>query len=201
MWNTDRKATFLKIIGAFEVAAALLEPVVQAADPELFEPDSELPADLEPVAPDFAGDVVDPEPISSDTLWPDDYDEAQVLHIMRTRSGFESEFITDTQMLELLGFEDYQDADLQNWMMNKLGVLVAKGDVTVGEFVLALQYVLENLKSRQRKLGRCKRRHSNSMRCTDYRHLMIKGGCSLSIWCITIHNRTLSLSMQLATTQ
>ena len=29
-------------------------------------------------------------------------------------------------------------------MMNKLGVLVAKGDVTVDEFVLALQYVLEN---------------------------------------------------------
>ena len=28
--------------------------------------------------------------------------------------------------------------------MTKLGVLVARGDVTVDEFVLALQYVLEN---------------------------------------------------------
>ena len=75
-------------------------------------------------------------------LWPDDYDEAQTLHIIRMWSGFESEFITDTQMLELLGLEDYQDVDLPSWMMTELGVLVAKGDVTVDEFMLALQYML-----------------------------------------------------------
>ena len=142
MWNTDRKAAFIKIIDAFGVAAALLEPVVQAADPEPLEPDSVLPADPEPVAPDLAGDVVDPEPVSSDMLWPDDYDEAQTLHIIRMWSGFESEFITDTQMLDLLGLEDYQDVDLPSWMMTELGVLVAKGDVTVDEFMLALQYML-----------------------------------------------------------
>ena len=143
MWNTDRKATFIKIIDAFEVAAALLEPVVQAADPEPLEPDSELPADPEPVAPDLAGDAADPEPVSSDVLWPaDDYDEAQVLTLIRMWSGFESEMITDTQLLELLGLEGYQDVDLPDWMMTELGVLVAKGDVTVGEFVLALQYML-----------------------------------------------------------
>ena len=146
MWNTDRKATFIKIIDAIGVAAALLEPVVQAADPEPLEPDSELPADPEPVVPDLAGDAADPEPVSSDVLWPaDDYDEAQVLTLIRMWSGFESEMITDTQLLELLGLEDYQDVDLPDWMMTELGVLVAKGDVTVGEFVLALQYVLENL--------------------------------------------------------
>ena len=96
------------------------------------------------MAPDLAGDVVDPEPVPADTLWPDDYDEAQVLHIIRMWSGFESEFITDTQMLELLGLENYQDVDLPDWMMTELGVLVAKGDVTTDEFLLALQYVLEN---------------------------------------------------------
>ena len=145
MWDTDRKATFIKIIDALEVTAAavLLEPEVHAADPEPLEPDSELPADPEPVTPDFADDAADPEPISSDTLWSDDYDEAQVLHIIRMWSGFESEIITDTQLLELLGLEDYQDVDLPDWMMTQLGVLVAKGDVTVGEFVVALTYVLE----------------------------------------------------------
>ena len=143
MWNTDRKATFIKIIDAFEVAAALLEPVVQAADPEPLEPDSVLPADPEPVAPDFADDAADPEPVPADTLWPDDYDEAQVLHTIRMWSGFESESITDDQLLTSLGF-DYPDADMPDWMMTQLGVLVAKGDVTVGEFVLALQYVLEH---------------------------------------------------------
>ena len=145
MWNTDRKALFVKIIDAIEVVAAPLEPVMQAADPEPLEPDSELPADPEPVAPDFADDAADPEPISSDTLWSDDYDEAQVLHIIRMWSGFESEFITDTQLLELLGLEDYQDVDLPDWMMTELGVLVAKGDVTVEEFRTALVYMLEML--------------------------------------------------------
>ena len=143
-WNTDRKAVFVKIIDAFEVVAALLEPVVQAADPEPLEPDSVLPADPEPVSPDFADDAADPEPVPTDALWPaDDYDEAQVLTLVRTWSGFESEMITDTQLLELLGLEGYQDADLPDWMMTELGVLVARGDVTVDEFMLALQYVLE----------------------------------------------------------
>ena len=145
MWNTDRKATFIKIIDAIGVAAALLEPVVQAADPEPLEPDSELPADPEPVAPDLAGDVVDPEPVPYDILGPDDYDEAQVLHIIRMWSGFESEMITDTQLLELLGLEGYRGVDLPDWMITELGVLAAKGDVATDEFLLALQYVLENL--------------------------------------------------------
>ena len=39
---------------------------------------------------------VDPEPVPADTLWPDDYDEAQVLQLIRMWSGFESEMITDT---------------------------------------------------------------------------------------------------------
>ena len=115
MWNTDRKATFIKIIDVFEVTASP-EPEMQAADPE---------------------------PVSSDTLWPDDYDEAQVLHIIRMWSGFEPKFITDAQLPASLGF-DYPDADVPDWMMTELGVLAAKGDVMVVEIVLALQYVLEN---------------------------------------------------------
>ena len=63
-----------------------------------------------------------PEPVPSDVLWPtDDYDEAQVLTLIRMWSGFESEMITDTQLLELLGLEGYQDVDLPDWMMTELG--------------------------------------------------------------------------------
>ena len=51
--------------------------------------------------------------------------------------------ITDTQLLASLGF-DYSEADMPRWMMTELGVLVARGDITVDEFLLALQYVLEN---------------------------------------------------------
>ena len=140
MWNEDRRSQLIRILDAFEVAAPQ-EPEMQAADPEPAVPGSELPADPEPLEPDSVLPA-DPEPVPADTLWSDDYDEAQVLHTIRMWSGFESEFITDTQLLELLGLEGYQDVDLPDWMMTELGVLVAKGDVTVGEFVLALQYVL-----------------------------------------------------------
>ena len=127
IWNTDVKVAFIKIIDAFEVVASP-ESVVQAADSE-------------PVAQDFTDDAADPA--SSDTLWPDDYDDVQVLTLIRMWSGFELDFITDVQLLTSLGF-DYPDASIPNWMMTELGVLVANGDVTVGEFMLALQYMLEN---------------------------------------------------------
>ena len=57
--------------------------------------------------------------------------------------GVEPESITDAQLLASLGL-DYPDVDIPNWVMTKLGVLIAKGDVTVDEFMLALQYVLEH---------------------------------------------------------
>ena len=145
MWNTDREALFVKIIDALEVVAASPESAMQAADPEPLEPDSVLPADPEPVTPDFADDAADPEPVPYDILGPDDYDDTQILQIIRMWSGFESESITDEQLLELLGLDDHQGADIPNWMMTELGVLVAKGTVTVDEFLVALQYVLEHV--------------------------------------------------------
>ena len=74
---------------------------------------------------------------------PGDYDEAQALSLIRMWSGFEPELIIGAQLPASLGL-DYPDADMPSWMMTELGVLVAKGDVTVGEFLVALQYMLEN---------------------------------------------------------
>ena len=59
-------------------------------------------------------------------------------------SSFESEMITDAQLIELLGLDGYLGADLPDWTMTELGVLAVKGDITVKEFLVALQYVLEN---------------------------------------------------------
>ena len=132
IWNEDRRYTSIRVFDALNIT-----PGTEMV------PDSVLPADPEPVSPDFADDAADPESVPADALWPaDDYDEAQVLTLVRMWSGFESEMITDTQLLELLGLEGYQDVDLPDWMMTELGVLVARGDVTVDEFLLALQYVL-----------------------------------------------------------
>ena len=138
IWNEDRRYTSIRVFDALNITPG----TEMLPDPEPVESDSGLPADPEPVAPGFEDDAVDPEYTSSDTPWPDDYDDAQVLTLIRMWSGFEAESITDAQLLELLGLEDYQDVDLPDWMMTELGVLVAKGDVTVGQFVLALQYML-----------------------------------------------------------
>ena len=143
MWNEDRRSQLIRILDALDVVAAPQEPEVQAADPE---PGLGLPADPEPVTPDLADDASDPEHVSPDMLWPDDYDETQVLQLIRMWSGFEPEMITDEQLLSSLGLDgDYPDADIPDWMMTDLGVLVSKGDVTVGEFLLALQYVLTHV--------------------------------------------------------
>ena len=141
IWNEDRRYTSIRMFNALDITSG----TETLPDPEPVESDSGLPADPESVAPGFEDDAVDSEYTSSDTPWPDDYDDAQVLTLIRMWSGFESEMITDTQLLELLGLEGYRGVDLQDWMMTELGVLVARGDVTVGEFVLALQYVLENI--------------------------------------------------------
>ena len=68
-------------------------------------------------------------------------DEITLLSI-RMWSGFESESITDSQLLVSLEL-DYPGADIPEWVMTELGVLVAKGEVTVDEFRTALEYVLE----------------------------------------------------------
>ena len=145
LWDTDRRSTILRMIDALDVVETLPppppEPDVLPADPEPTVPDSELPADPEPTVPDSELPA-DPEPVPRDTPWPDDYDDAQVLTLIRMWSGFEAESITDAQLIDALGLTDHLRSDLPDWMMTELGVLVARGDVTVGEFVLALQYVL-----------------------------------------------------------
>ena len=86
----------------------------------------------------------DPEPASYDILGSGDYDEAQILTFIRVWLGLESEMITNEQMIDLFGLDVHPGTGIFGWMMTDLGVLVANGDVTVDEFMLALQYVLEH---------------------------------------------------------
>ena len=127
-WNTDRQSTEVRIFDALAVQS----PDAADPEPDVVDPEPDA-ADPEPVA--VVPDTADPEPITySDTA------EHQML-VIRMWSGFEPESLTDEQLLHELGL-DYLEADIPDWMMTELGVMVAKGDVTVGEFLLALQYVL-----------------------------------------------------------
>ena len=122
-WNAAGQLTTVQIFDALDVRAQEPEPVV--VDPEPAE------AEPEPVA-------VDPEPAAVD-----DPAERDVLAI-RMWSGFEPESISDAQLLASLGL-DYPGMDIPSWVMTELGPLVAKGDITAGEFKTALEYVLEHV--------------------------------------------------------
>ena len=88
----------------------------------------------DPAAPG-AGPGAAPEPAAD----PDSAGSA--LQAIRAWAGFAPEPVTDADLLALLGL-DYPGADIPNWMMTELGVLAAKGLVTVEEFRTALEYVL-----------------------------------------------------------
>ena len=121
MWNTDRKAAFVNLIDALEVVVAA----------EISENDDQ-------------DSTSTPSIIKSGIVIVGDDDDAQTLSLVRMWSGFESESLTDAELLGSLNF-DYPGVDIPNWMMTELGALVSTGDVTVEEFRTALVYMLEML--------------------------------------------------------
>ena len=145
-WNPDSADAFSVVVFSDTGIQATERYVIEMGNlTGIFERPVLATDTVEPVAESFAGNAADPEPISYAILGPDDYDDAQILQIIRMWSGLEPEMITDEQLLASLGLDnDYPDANIPDWVMTELGVLAAKGDVTVDEFVLALQYVLEN---------------------------------------------------------
>ena len=143
-WNPDSVDTFSVAVFSDTGVPATERHVTETGNSiGIFERPVCITDTAEPVAESFAGSVAYPEPVPADTMGSGDYDEVQAMTLIRMWSGFKVELITDAQLLTSLGF-DYPDADMPDWVMTELEVLVVRGDVAVGEFVLALQYVLEN---------------------------------------------------------
>ena len=133
-WNAAGQLAEVKIFDALGVRTQ--EPEPAAVDPEPgMEPNS---VDPEPVTvPETAPGAED----SQSAAGPDaDRDTLAI----RMWSGFEPESISDAQLLASLGL-DYPGVDIPGWVMTELGPLVAKGDITAGEFKTALEYVLEHV--------------------------------------------------------
>ena len=93
--------------------------------------------DFDPGAPHDAGMPHDAESPEYESARP----------IIRMWSGLEPELATDAQLLASLDL-DYPGAEIPNWMMVNLGPMVSRGDITIGEFVTALEYVLDTIYSR-----------------------------------------------------
>ena len=134
LWDTNARALQLRMFDALDV------------QPEA----APVTVDLEPDTPDDSAgqtELPDAEPLDAEPLDAEPLEAAPVgdeitLLSIRMWSGFESESITDSQLLVSLEL-DYPGADIPEWVMTELGVLVAKGEVTVDEFRTALEYVLE----------------------------------------------------------
>lgn len=130
IWNAAGQIAEVRVFDALDVRAPEPEPVT--VDPE---PGTE-PNAVDP-EPETVPGMEDSDPAAD----PDSADRA--LLAIRMWSGFEPESISDAQLLASLGL-DYPGMDIPEWVMTELGVLAAKGDVTVDEFKTALEYVLEN---------------------------------------------------------
>ena len=130
-WNAAGQIAEVKIFDALDVRTQEPEPVT--VDPETGAEQNAV--DPEPTA---MLDAVDPEPTGE----PDSADRSMLA--IRMWSGFEPESISDAQLLASLGL-DYPGVDIPSWVMTELGPLVAKGDITAGEFKTALEYVLEHV--------------------------------------------------------
>ena len=131
-WNTGASFTIVRILNAFAVSAALPD-----AQPALsVDPMPEDPMPEDPM-PDAMGEPEDAEPADATP------DQNTVEMVIRAWSGFEPESVTDAQLLAVLNL-DYPGADIPSWMMTELGPLAVKGDITIGEFRIALEYVLEH---------------------------------------------------------
>ena len=145
MWNTDRGSTILNLIDAIDVTA-----------------DAETRQNSASTADSSISETVNSEPDVSDDDRSDgggsqsginsgivviggDADDVQTLSLIRMWSGFASESITDAELLESMGLDNYPVVHIPNWVMTELGALVSNNDVTVKEFRTALVYMLEML--------------------------------------------------------
>ena len=147
MWNTDRKSTIINLIDAIDVTA-----------------DAETRQNSASTADSSTSARVTPEPDVSDDNRSDgggsqssinsgiaviggdnDDDDVQTLSLIRMWSGFASESITDAELLESMGLDNYPTVHIPDWVMTELGALVSNSDVTVKEFRTALVYMLEML--------------------------------------------------------
>ncbi len=116
MWDLDGRATIIRMIDALDVV--LGPDLLQVVDPE-------------PTASPDSGLVVDPE-------------DEQAFLLIRVWSDFEPGSVTDDQLVKFLGLDGHMGNDIPDWVMTNLGALVSKNMVTVEEFRIALEYVLEN---------------------------------------------------------
>ena len=147
MWNTDRRSAIINLIDAIDVTAD-----AETRQNSASSADSSTSARVTP-EPDVSDDNRSDGGGSQSSInsgiavigGDNDDDDVQTLSMIRMWSGFESESITDAELLESMGLDNYPTVHIPDWVMTELGALVSNSDVTVEEFRTALVYMLEML--------------------------------------------------------
>ena len=145
MWNTDRRAAIVNLIDAIDVTAA-----AQTRQNSASTDGSSESAKVNPepdVSDDDRSDGQNSQSVTKSgiAVIGSNADDAQTLSLIRMWSGFASESITDAELLESMGLDNYPVVHIPDWVMTELGALVSNNDVTVKEFRTALVYMLEML--------------------------------------------------------
>ena len=145
MWNTDRKSTIVNLIDAIDVTAAA-ETRQNSASTDGSSGSAKVNSEPD-VSDDDRSDDRNSQSVTKSgiVVIGSNADDAQTLSLIRMWSGFASESITDAELLESMGLDNYPVVHIPDWVMTELGALVSNNDVTVKEFRTALVYMLEML--------------------------------------------------------
>ena len=126
-WNADHESSIVIIVDALNVIPMEVDPEPQVTE---VDPEPQLPA------------VPNPEPETE--TFADDFDYDRALFVLRMWSGFESEIADDNQLLTVMGLT-HMGTDIPAWVMTDLAPLVVKELITIDEFRVALEHVMENI--------------------------------------------------------
>ena len=145
MWNTDRRAAIVNLIDAIDVTAAA-QTRQNSASTDGSSGSAKVNSEPD-VSDDDRSDGQNSQSVTKSgiVVIGSNADDAQTLSLIRMWSGFASESITDAELLESMGLDNYPVVHIPDWVMTELGALVSNNDVTVEEFRTALVYMLEML--------------------------------------------------------
>ena len=114
IWNDNSRSTNLKIIDALDIVPSV-RPLESTE-----------------------------EETTTDTVALASNNTDEILSNIKMWAGFDSQHISDSQLLAALGL-DYPNVEIPDWIMTQLAVHVIQGNITVDEFVSALVFILDLL--------------------------------------------------------
>ncbi len=130
IWNDNSRSTNIRILDALNIVST----------PE----QSELAEETTTTTTTELITTATPDVESTSDINNNNNNNADVLLSIKMWAGFDPQSISDSELLESIGL-DYPGADIPDWVMTDLAVLVIGGDLTIDTFKIALVFVLDTI--------------------------------------------------------